>query len=158
MGSEMCIRDSSETPSASLSRSFSCRKRRTKPPAPNSQRRYSIKLWKAFTDCFNCLPCAAVIDEKIFCCHGGLSPELTRMEQIRNLMRPTDVPDTGLLCDLLWADPDKDQKGWGARQDARRCRRRRSAPSRRCASPGTCLLYTSPSPRDLSTSRMPSSA
>ena len=40
------------------------------------------------------------------------------MEQIRNLMRPTDVPDTGLLCDLLWADPDKDQKGWGARQDA----------------------------------------
>ena len=29
--------------------------------------RYNIKLWKAFTDCFNCLPCAAIIDEKIFC-------------------------------------------------------------------------------------------
>merc|ERR1719454_39807 len=65
------------------------------------KRRYNIKLWKTFTDCFNCLPIAAIIDEKIFCCHGGLSPELTRMEQIRNLMRPTDVPDTGLLCDLL---------------------------------------------------------
>lgn len=30
------------------------------------------------------------------------------MEQIRRIMRPTDVPDTGLLCDLLWSDPDKD--------------------------------------------------
>ena len=27
-------------------------------------------------------------------------------------MRPTDVPDTGLLCDLLWSDPDKDIQGW----------------------------------------------
>jgi serine/threonine-protein phosphatase PP1 catalytic subunit len=35
------------------------------------------------------------------------------MEQIRRIMRPTDVPDTGLLCDLLWSDPDKDVQGWG---------------------------------------------
>ncbi len=34
------------------------------------------------------------------------------MEQIRSIMRPTDVPDTGLLCDLLWSDPDKDVNGW----------------------------------------------
>ena len=59
------------------------------------KRRYNIKLWKTFTDCFNCLPVAAVIDDKIFCMHGGLSPELTNMEQIRRIIRPTDVPDTG---------------------------------------------------------------
>ena len=35
------------------------------------------------------------VDEKIFCCHGGLSPDLQSMEQIRRIMRPTDVPDTG---------------------------------------------------------------
>uniref|UniRef100_A0A915MHZ6 protein-serine/threonine phosphatase n=1 Tax=Meloidogyne javanica TaxID=6303 RepID=A0A915MHZ6_MELJA len=58
------------------------------------KRRFSIKLWKTFTDCFNCLPIAALIDEKIFCCHGGLSPDLQNMEQIRRIMRPTDVPDT----------------------------------------------------------------
>ncbi|XP_022646034.1 serine/threonine-protein phosphatase PP1-beta catalytic subunit isoform X1 [Varroa destructor] len=77
------------------------------------KRRYNIKLWKTFTDCFNCLPIAAIVDEKIFCCHGGLSPDLQNMEQIRRIMRPTDVPDTGLLCDLLWSDPDKDVQGWG---------------------------------------------
>lgn len=71
------------------------------------KRRYNIKLWKTFTDCFNCLPVAAIVDEKIFCCHGGLSPDLQSMEQIRRIMRPTDVPDQGLLCDLLWSDPDK---------------------------------------------------
>ena len=70
-------------------------------------------MWKTFTDCFNCLPVAAIVDEKIFCCHGGLSPDLQSMEQIRRIMRPTDVPDQGLLCDLLWSDPDKDTMGWG---------------------------------------------
>ncbi len=44
---------------------------------------------------------------------GGLSPELFSLEQLKKIARPTDVPDQGLLCDLLWADPDKDQKGWG---------------------------------------------
>ena len=37
------------------------------------KRRYNIKLWKTFTDCFNCLPLAAIVDEKIFCCHAGKS-------------------------------------------------------------------------------------
>jgi len=77
------------------------------------KRRYNIKLWKTFTDCFNCLPVAAIVDEKILCMHGGLSPELLNMDQIKRIMRPTDIPDTGLLCDLLWADPDKDIVGWG---------------------------------------------
>ena len=77
------------------------------------KRRYSIKLWKTFTDCFNCLPVCAVVDEKIICMHGGLSPDLHQLSQISRIMRPTDVPDQGLLCDLLWSDPDKDVKGWG---------------------------------------------
>jgi serine/threonine-protein phosphatase PP1 catalytic subunit len=72
------------------------------------KRRFSIKLWKTFTDVFNCMPIVAIIDEKIFCCHGGLSPKLTTMEQIKRIKRPTGVPDAGLMCDLLWSDPDKD--------------------------------------------------
>eukprot|EP00388_Colpodella_angusta_P010567 GDKJ01027468.1.p1 GENE.GDKJ01027468.1~~GDKJ01027468.1.p1 ORF type:complete len:303 (+),score=58.44 GDKJ01027468.1:49-957(+) len=77
------------------------------------KRRYNVRLWKAFTDCFNCLPVAAIIDDKILCMHGGLSPELSHFDQVRRLTRPTDVPDTGLLCDLLWSDPEKDVTGWG---------------------------------------------
>lgn len=72
-----------------------------------------MKIWKSFTDCFNCLPVAALIDDSILCMHGGLSPDLTNLDQIRNLPRPTAVPDTGLLCDLLWSDPSRDVKGWG---------------------------------------------
>jgi len=45
--------------------------------------------------------------------HGGLSPELKNMDQIRNISRPVDVPDVGLLCDLLWSDPEKELDGWG---------------------------------------------
>jgi len=76
------------------------------------KRRHNIKMWKSFCDVFNCMPVCAVIDEKIICMHGGLSPELNHFDSIRNLVRPTDVPDTGLICDLLWADPDKDITAW----------------------------------------------
>ncbi|XP_051143097.1 serine/threonine-protein phosphatase PP1 isozyme 2 isoform X2 [Andrographis paniculata] len=54
-----------------------------------------------------------ICDDKILCMHGGLSPDLTDLDQIRNLPRPTDVPDAGLLCDLLWSDPSREIKGWG---------------------------------------------
>mmetsp|Transcript_2430 Transcript_2430/g.5202 ORF Transcript_2430/g.5202 Transcript_2430/m.5202 type:complete len:1015 (-) Transcript_2430:195-3239(-) len=74
--------------------------------------RYNIKLWKMFTSVFNVLPVSAVIDDKILCMHGGISPELQSLEQIKNIPRPTDVPDTGLLCDLLWSDPTPDAYDW----------------------------------------------
>lgn len=77
------------------------------------KRRYDIKIWKAFTDCFNVLPVCAVVEDRILCMHGGLSPELHDLEQLHHIVRPTDVPDTGLLCDLLWSDPDKTVSGWG---------------------------------------------
>lgn len=77
------------------------------------KRRCNVKVWKVFSDCFNCLPVAALIDDQILCMHGGLSPDLHNLDQIRNLDRPADVPDTGLLCDLLWSDPSKDVQGWG---------------------------------------------
>jgi hypothetical protein len=62
------------------------------------KRRYNIKMWKAFCDAFNCLPVCAVVDEKILCMHGGLSPEISNFDQVRKIVRPTDVPDSAEIC------------------------------------------------------------
>jgi serine/threonine-protein phosphatase PP1 catalytic subunit len=59
------------------------------------KRRYSLKLFKCFNDCFNCLPVSAVINNKILCMHGGLSPELHSLNQINEIRRPTEIPEKG---------------------------------------------------------------
>ncbi|KAJ3558817.1 hypothetical protein NM688_g697 [Phlebia brevispora] len=76
------------------------------------KRRCNIKTWKTFIDVFNCLPIAAIVASKIFCVHGGLSPSLHHMDDIKRIQRPTDVPDYGLLNDLLWSDPSDTAADW----------------------------------------------
>ena len=76
------------------------------------KRRYSVKLWRLMNDMMNCLPIAAIVDERMFCVHGGLSPDLVAFDQVLDIERPAQVPDQGLLCDFLWADPDPDIRGW----------------------------------------------
>lgn len=85
------------------------------------RRRYNIKLFKLFTVMFNWMPVAAIIDNKIFCVHGGLSPDLVTYDQILKLSRPTEVPTSGintnikikgLLCDILWSDPSTECDTW----------------------------------------------
>ncbi|EAN91525.1 putative serine/threonine-protein phosphatase PP1 [Trypanosoma cruzi] len=76
------------------------------------KRRFSVKLFKEFTDVFNCLPIAALIEEIALCMHGGLSPELRNLNQINQIRRPLVVPDAGLACDILWSDPEENSCGW----------------------------------------------
>ncbi len=80
------------------------------------KRRCNIKIWKTFVDTFNCLPIASIVAGKIFCVHGGLSPSLKHMDDIRQIARPTDVPDYGLLNDLLWSDPADMETDWEANE------------------------------------------
>lgn len=76
------------------------------------KRRFSVKLFKEFTDVFNCFPISALIEDLALCMHGGLSPELSSLTQIENIPRPLIVGDEGLACDILWADPEEGARGF----------------------------------------------
>ncbi|KAJ2429214.1 Serine/threonine-protein phosphatase PP2A catalytic subunit [Coemansia sp. RSA 2524] len=72
----------------------------------------SAEVWKYFTNLFDYLPLTALIEDQIFCLHGGLSPSIDTLDHIRSLDRVQEVPHEGPMCDLLWSDPD-DRCGWG---------------------------------------------
>ncbi|CAM4740554.1 unnamed protein product [Rotaria magnacalcarata] len=72
----------------------------------------NANVWKYFTDLFDYLPLTAIVDNQIFCLHGGLSPSIDTLDHIRALDRIQEVPHEGPMCDLLWSDPD-DRGGWG---------------------------------------------
>ena len=63
-------------------------------------------VWNYFTDLFDYLPIAALIEGKIFCIHGGLSPLISTVDQIRLINRKMEIPHEGAFCDLMWSDPD----------------------------------------------------
>ena len=73
----------------------------------------SINVWRYCTEIFDYLPISAIIDNKIFCIHGGLSPMIDSIDEIRNIDRKQEVPHDGAMCDLLWSDPDAELKGFG---------------------------------------------
>ena len=59
------------------------------------------------------IPLCAIISKKIFCVHGGISPHLKKIEDIKKLNRFSTIPDGGLMCDLLWSDPNNTNETWG---------------------------------------------
>ena len=92
------------------------------------KRKYSERSYNACMNSFCTLPLAAIMNEKFFCVHGGISPELNTLNDIQNvrgflscwwLQAAPDVftlqvdrfrepPTSGLMCDILWSDPMKD--------------------------------------------------
>lgn len=62
--------------------------------------------WKYCVEVFDFLNLAALVDGKVFCVHGGLSPSLRTIDQIQVLERVQEIPHIGPYCDLMWSDPD----------------------------------------------------
>ncbi|KAM3717314.1 putative serine/threonine-protein phosphatase C06A1.3 [Dirofilaria immitis] len=74
--------------------------------------KYNVGLWWDFQSFFNRMPMAGLISKRVLCMHGGLSPHLTNLEQIRQIKRPCEPLDRGLLIDLIWSDPTNKGDGW----------------------------------------------
>jgi len=71
------------------------------------QQKYgSANAWKYCTQVFDYLTLAALVDGKVLCVHGGLSPEIRTIDQIRIIRRNEEIPHEGAFCDLMWSDPE----------------------------------------------------
>lgn len=71
----------------------------------------NTNVWRYCTEVFDYLSLSALIDEKVFCVHGGLSPSISTIDQVRAIDRKQEVPHDGAMCDLMWSDPE-DIEGW----------------------------------------------
>ncbi|KAJ3719019.1 Metallo-dependent phosphatase-like protein [Lentinula guzmanii] len=86
----------------------------------------SSHVWTYFTDMFDFLTLSVVIDDRIFCVHGGLSPSIHSIDQIKVVDRfrgechaltlfaifmfSLEIPHEGPMADLVWSDPDPEKE------------------------------------------------
>jgi serine/threonine-protein phosphatase 6 catalytic subunit len=71
------------------------------------QRKYgNANAWKYCCEVFDCMNVACIIDGKVLCVHGGLSPDVRTLDQIRTIDRRQEIPHEGAFCDLMWSDPE----------------------------------------------------
>ena len=66
----------------------------------------NASAWRYCVSTFDCFTLAAVIDGRVLCVHGGLSPEIRTLDQIRSIDRQQEIPHEGAYCDLVWSDPE----------------------------------------------------
>jgi len=66
------------------------------------------EIYNLFLESFECMPLAATVNNDYLCMHGGISPNITDVEDINKINRFIEPPLSGPLCDLLWSDPVDD--------------------------------------------------
>jgi serine/threonine-protein phosphatase PP1 catalytic subunit len=83
-------------------------------------RRDGDRIWNLMNEVFDCLSVAAVVGGRVFCIHGGITPRLQELSQIRKIRLPLVMPpadsadeDAALVGELVWADPSRAVDGYG---------------------------------------------
>lgn len=72
----------------------------------------NASVWRHCVQCFDCFGLAALIDEQVLCVHGGLSPDVRTLDQVRAIDRNQEIPHEGAFCDLVWSDPEDILTSW----------------------------------------------
>jgi serine/threonine-protein phosphatase 6 catalytic subunit len=72
----------------------------------------NASVWRYCTQCFDTFALAAIIDSEVLCVHGGLSPDVRTLDQIRAIDRQQEIPHDGAFCDLVWSDPEDISVPW----------------------------------------------
>ena len=60
---------------------------------------------------FDAIPLGCILNSKFLALHGGIGPDLKKMDDIGRIYRFVEPPRSGLLCDVLWADPVDSEDG-----------------------------------------------
>lgn len=72
--------------------------------------RFDMEIYDFFMEVFDAMPISAQIAKKYLAMHGGISPQLSKLDQINSIDRFQEIPLDGIFCDLLWADPMDDDE------------------------------------------------
>lgn len=72
----------------------------------------NASAWRHCVQCFDTFGLAALIDEQVLCVHGGLSPDVRTLDQVRAIDRNQEIPHEGAFCDLVWSDPEDISASW----------------------------------------------
>eukprot|EP00934_Nitzschia_sp_Nitz4_P004535 Nitzschia sp. Nitz4//scaffold151_size53849//41602//42648//NITZ4_006729-RA/size53849-snap-gene-0.33-mRNA-1//-1//CDS//3329537162//4525//frame0 len=72
----------------------------------------NASVWRHCVQCFDCFGLAALVDEEVLCVHGGLSPDVRTLDQVRAIDRNQEIPHEGAFCDLVWSDPEDIYTSW----------------------------------------------
>jgi len=72
------------------------------------RKKYCDELYNRMMESFDALPLAVLMNKQFLCLHGGISPSIKTLDDIRTIERFQETPQSGAMCDIMWADPIED--------------------------------------------------